>query len=102
MPQKVYVRYRLDVKEITNLPSRVVEAGDSIKVLFILSQAKQATMEARVDSEGKATYPARAKQAQLSFNTNIIAIDGSISKFVPQKCDIHIVRAGDLSLIAKT
>ena len=39
--QKIYVHYRLDVKEIRNLPRRIIDSGDSVKVLFILSSAKQ-------------------------------------------------------------
>ena len=63
MPQKVYVHYRLDFKEIRNLPSRVVKAGESVKVLFILSQSKQSTTNALVGTDGKATYLKGAKEA---------------------------------------
>ena len=57
-------------------------------------------MSAQVNNE-KAKFPSKAKEAQLSFNTNVL-LESSSSKFVPQKCEIQVVKSADMSLIAKT
>ena len=60
----------------------------------MLSSAKQYTMASPVDSDGRAKFPHKTKEAQLSFNTNVLYEESS-AKFVPQKCELQLIKEND-------
>ena len=67
-------------------------------MLFKISNSRQSTTAATVESSGRAIFPSNSKGAQLSFNKQILYEESS-NKFVPSKCNIQIAK-GDDTVIA--
>ena len=101
MPTEIYVHYRLDIKEIRNLPpSIVIPQQDTVKVLFNISNSQQRTNATTVENSGCAIFPSDSKGAQLNFQKNFL-YEEATKKFVPYKCTIQVAKGDDI-VIAQT
>ena len=58
----MYVHYRLDIKEVSDLPWSIVADGERIKVIFIIGSQTKETVSVEVN-QGAAQFDAKSKNA---------------------------------------